>query len=75
MLRRFEENMPSIVYIVREVGKTGGARYATAEDAVSGAVEWFRETGVACEIWIEVNRQQPGFSAFFTEEVRQCVSR
>ena len=42
-------------YIVREPGKTGGAEYMSADDAVDAAVEWYRNTGIHCEIWLRLD--------------------
>lgn len=39
-------------YLVREPGKTGGTEYETADDAVQAALDWYDQTGIACEIFI-----------------------
>ena len=39
-------------YIVREPGKTGGQSFDSATAAVDAALDWYEETGIACEIWV-----------------------
>lgn len=41
-------------YIVREPGKSGGAEYMSADDAIDAVIEWHRNTGIHCEIWIRL---------------------
>ena len=41
-----------VTYYVREPGKFPGLPTQHASDAVNMALDWYDDTGIACEIWV-----------------------
>lgn len=69
-------------YIVREadlpehsVYAKQGAEYATGEDAIDAAVEWYQETGNRCEIYIQHDNALPCYSGVYTHDADCEIAR